>query len=228
MPPRAQSNCQDPDSYEPDAEEDPAPHDEPSGEVPALENGDVNGDHGNDGDDDHVPLTINSESDDETPASNEAVAGTPPPSQPDRGISFLERLDEAADDSVKASHAEEEEGEKETKDQEFLMTQDTSLAPDIVERKDDLGTPDYKKFDFEGDMEDDEDEGNDEKKVEQQIAEDKKVDLYPRDPDMSEDKKPEDKTWAGDGQGDDESVSGSSSSGSGHKKTKKMKITRTT
>ena len=217
MPPRAQPNRQDPDSYEPDAEEDSAVPDEPIEEVPALEDGNVDGGHEEDDDGDNIPLTINSDSDNETPASNEAVVGSPPPSQPDVGNAFLERLMVAAEDSANPWNAEEE--EKENQDQQFLMTQDTSLAPDMVDGKDDLGTPDYEKFDFESDMEDDED---DEKKIERQIAEDKKVDLNPLDPGTPEDKTPEDKSWAGDGQGgDDESVSGSSSSGSGHKKTNK-------
>ena len=136
----------------------------------ALEDGEPG-----DGDGD-VPLTIPSSPEEEgensASGSNEAVSGSPPQSLA-RSMSAAECALGAADAAIAALHEEKE--AKEKIDSEFLLSQDTSMAPDVIQEE--QGEENEEE---EENMENPTTEQEEmDKEMEHQIAKDKKEDLYP-------------------------------------------------
>lgn len=180
----AHFHCQDPDftdtedessgEAQPLADADPAdlPADVPTGPA-ALEDGESG-----DGDGE-LPLTIPSsqeEEGDSIPASNVAVSGSPSQNLA-RSMSAAECALRAADAAIAATNEEEE--TKETMDSEFLLSQDTSMAPDVIweEKKENEELTDEEENEEE--KEEPTNEQEEDKEMTRQIAEDKKEDLYP-------------------------------------------------
>lgn len=180
----AHFHCQDPDftdtedessgEAQPLADADPADlaADVPTGPS-ALEDGESgDGDGG-------LPLTIPSseeEGGDSISASNVAVSGSPSQNLA-RSMSAAECALRAADAAIAATNEEEE--TKETMDSEFLLSQDTSMAPDVIweENKENEELTDEEENEEEKEEPTNEQEAD--KEMERQIVEDKKEDLYP-------------------------------------------------